>query len=218
MFGTLRLHLNRLSVKQRSSGFQDAESDVAQVFRFYTRITRKLLDAERCSIFISDPESRKVWLKAGTGLQEHGIEVSTKGSVVGEVIETGKTVMLEDMASRDGGAHLATDQDTGFVTRNILCVPILDPSLGEAVGAIEVLNKHGDEAFTAGDAEMLCELATQIQARVSRIYFDQEIFGLSEKVIRAASRVMVYSVMGVVVFVAAVVLMLLLWVLVPALP
>lgn len=215
MFSTLRLHLSRLNVKQQAIGARDTETYVADVFRFYTRITRKLLDAERCSIFIFDPETQKVWLKAGTGVQERGIEVAVQGSIVGEVIESGKTVTREGLASREG-VHQATDEQTGFVTRNILCVPILDPQLNEAVGAIEVLNKHGDQPFTAEDAEQLCELAEQIQTRVSRIYLGQEIFGLSEKIMRTASRVVAYSIMGAVVVVAMVALMMFLWVLVPA--
>jgi len=216
MFNTLRLHLNRLSVKQQATAGPDTEHYVADVFRFYTRITRKLLNAERCSIFIFDPETRKVWLKAGTGVQERGIEVSTRGSIVGEVIETGKTVMRENLEAQ-AGIHQETDQRTGFVTRNVLCVPILDPQLSEAVGAIQVLNKHGDEPFTAADAEQLCELAGQIQTRVSRIYLGQEIFGLSEKIMRTATRVMAYSVIGAVLVVAVIALMMFLWVLVPAL-
>lgn len=215
MFGTLRLHLNRLSVKQRSTGLVDAQSAVSDVFRFYTRITRKLVDAERCSIFIFEPESDAVWLKAGTGVQEGGIKVSTEDSVVGEAIRTGKTVMRDHMECRTG-AHKQCDDETGFVTRNILCVPILDPELGEAVGAIQVLNKKGDEEFSAADADMLSELAVQVQTRVSRIYLNQEIFGLSEKVLRAATQVLTYSLMGVMIFVALILFILLVWVLTPA--
>lgn len=215
VFGTLRLHLNRLSVKQRSTGLADAESAVSEVFRFYTRITRKLVDAERCSIFISDPESDKVWLKAGTGVQEGGIEVSSEDSVVGEAIRTGKTVIRDNMECQLG-AHKQCDDQTGFVTRNILCVPILDPELGEAVGAIQVLNKKGDEEFSVADADMLCELAVQIQTRVSRIYLNQEIFGLSEKLLRVASRAFTYSLVGVMIFIAIILLILLVWVLTPA--
>jgi GAF domain-containing protein len=214
MFGTLRLHLNRLSVKQRSSGLVDAESAVSEVFRFYTRITRKLVDAERCSIFISDPESDKVWLKAGTGVQEGGIEVSTKGSVVGEAIQAGKTVTRNNMESRSG-VHKECDDQTGFVTQNILCVPIMDPNLGEAVGAIQVLNKQGDTEFSVEDAEMLCDVAAQIQTRVSRIYLNQEIFGLSEKVLNAASQALTYTLVGIFVLVAIIMLILLVWVLTP---
>ncbi len=215
MFGTLRLHLNRLSVKQRSSGLVDAESAVSEVFRFYTRITCKLVDAERCSIFISDPESDKVWLKAGTGVQEGGIEVSTEGSVVGEAILTGKTVTRNNMECRSG-AHKECDDQTGFVTRNILCVPIMDSELGEAVGAIQVLNKQENAEFSVQDAEMLCDVAAQLQTRVSRIYLNQEIFGLSEKVLRAASQALTYSLVGVFVVVAIIMLILLVWVMTPA--
>ena len=50
----------------------------------------RMLNAERCSVFIHDPVNRKIWLKAGTALQERGIEVSVKDSIVGEVISSGK--------------------------------------------------------------------------------------------------------------------------------
>lgn len=51
----------------------------------------KVLNAERCSIFIYDPESMTIWLKGGTEVKERDIEVTSEfDSVVGNVITTGK--------------------------------------------------------------------------------------------------------------------------------
>lgn len=132
------------------------------------------------------------------------------------MIESGETVILDDLEQKEG-VHRLTDKQTGFTTHSVLCVPIKDPELHEVVGAIEALNKLGDSGFNAEDASLLAEVAEQVQARVSRIYLNQEIYGLSEKVLTTASRVVGYMAAAVALLVAILVVVMFVWILVPVL-
>jgi GAF domain-containing protein len=154
---------------------------------FYTHIMTKVTESERCSVFINDPQHDRVWLKAGTGLHEADIEVPREGSVVGQVIATGKPLIVTGLDMKSG-AHKQTDAKTGFVTRNILCVPIKNRESGEVTGAFQVLNKLHDADFTEEDRAMATEVAGHLQREVDTIYLDQEIFELSEKLEAAATR------------------------------
>ena len=216
MVGTLRTHLKRLGAQHRASQNRNNTGKVNKTLEFFTRMTARLVGAERCSIFIVDPENQTIWLKAGTGVEEHGIEVSLEGSIVGQVIETGQVVNTSHLEDREG-AHKTTDSRTGFTTRSVLCVPVKNSSLDETVGAIQALNKKDGERFSVEDAELLGEIADQVQALVSRVYLDQEIYGLTEKVLTTAGRVAGYLSVAVFGLFAVLLLVMFLWVVVPAL-
>ena len=43
--------------------------DYEELLKFYVGIIPKILRAERCSIFIIEPGTDRIWLKCGTGLK-----------------------------------------------------------------------------------------------------------------------------------------------------
>jgi GAF domain-containing protein len=194
----VRLHELR---NRRDALYQGDQSQRAgRLLDFYTRIMTKVTDSERCSVFINDPKRDRVWLKAGTGLSEADIEVPREGSVVGQVIASGEPIVVSDLQVKSG-AHKQVDQQTGFVTRNILCVPIKSVERGEVTGAFQVLNKNHNGDFTEDDKKLAQELASHLQLEVDAIYLDQEIFGLSEGLQSQAVRSnrMMYVSLGVAV-------------------
>ncbi len=137
------------------------------LLQFFIDIMPKVLDVERCSIFILDPEEDTAWLQCGTGLSEKQVSVPTKGSVVGRVISSGKPWMDMEMES-SVGEHDVVSMKTGFVARNTLCVPVFGVSTDTVTGAIQVLNKHARE-YTEEDKATLDRLASAPQARISGV-------------------------------------------------
>ncbi len=134
MFKEIGLQLDQLKAGRGAPLETDHPAETGKLLSFYTRIMTKVTDTERCSVFIHDPEGDKVWLEAGTGAQEHEIEVPKEGSVVGKVIASGETVVVSGLETQSG-AHKEADEKTGFVTRNILCVPIKSSIRNEITGA-----------------------------------------------------------------------------------
>ena len=126
--------------------YRDAVGGDDPLLDFYVKVTAKVLDCERCSIFIRDRATGKVFLKSGTGLKERDIVVDVDTSVVGKVIETGEPVIMEGMHQREG-VHKAIDARTGFTTRNILCIPVYSLNSKRVVGAVQVLNKVDGTPF-----------------------------------------------------------------------
>ena len=179
--------LHELRARRAALYHTDQTSRASSLLEFYTHIMTKVTDSERCSVFINDPGHDRVWLKAGTGLHEADIEVPREGSIVGQVIASGKPLIVTGLEMKEG-AHKQTDQQTGFVTRNILCVPIKSADSGEVTGAFQVLNKLHDHDFTEEDRAMAAEVATYLQREVDTIYLDQEIFELTDKLQSAATR------------------------------
>ena len=137
MLSNAKHRLDELSSRQQLLSDELDPTRESKFLEFYVRMIPRMLNAERCSVFIHDVVNGKIWLKAGTALQERGIEVSVKNSIVGEVISSGKPVITSDLQSRDG-AHKTIDTTTGFVTREIICVPIRGADGTKVTGAIQL--------------------------------------------------------------------------------
>ncbi|MFN2167219.1 MAG: GAF domain-containing protein, partial [Anaerolineae bacterium] len=78
--------------------------------------------------------------------------------IVGCVAETGESQIVND-AQSDPRWDNKVDQDTGFVTETILCVPMI--SRDKVIGVIEVINHCDGRPFTDTEAWLLEAFAAQ---------------------------------------------------------
>ena len=112
--------------------------------------TAKLLDAERCSIYVVDADSGSLWTRAAVG--EQRIEIPIDTGIAGAVV-SGKAVINVPDAYQDGRFNQEVDRKTGFRTKTILAGPMKN-SAGELIGVFQLLNSfHG--AFNEEDEELL---------------------------------------------------------------
>lgn len=159
------------------------------LLEFFVEILPRALNVERCSIFIFDPSAGHVWLECGTGLRQRQVSVPKGDSLVGRVIASGEHQIETDMDNLVG-PHGVVDMQTGFVTRNALCVPVYGVSRERVTGAIEVLNKRGG-VFSDEDVTLLKRAAQQLQMNIENIFLRQELSRLSatmDKKIRLLER------------------------------
>jgi len=177
---SLEKKLERIKHKQEKLDRAWQKTGNKELLQFFIDIMPKVLDVERCSIFILDPEEDKVWLQCGTGLAEKQVSVPTKGSVVGTVISSGKPWMDMDMES-SVGEHDVVSMRTGFIARNTLCVPVFGVSTDTVTGAIQVLNKQGERQYTDEDKALLDRLAYQLQMNIESIFLRQEMAKISDE-------------------------------------
>lgn len=193
MLSDVKLRLENLSSRQQALADELDPKNESKFLEFYVRLVPRVLNAERCSVFILDPVKNKVWLKAGTALRERGIEVPVDSSIVGKVIASGKPMITSDLQSRDG-THKTVDTTTGFVTREIICVPIRSADGAKVTGAIQVLNRKGGGGFTEDDQGFLAEVGEHFQSMVESIYMGQEAAGMARDAVGTASRATILSV------------------------
>jgi transcriptional regulator with GAF, ATPase, and Fis domain len=148
--------------------------------RFYVNILPKIMGAERCTLYIIEMATEKICSIYGTGLEERQIEPPRKGSVVGEVISTGKGIIVNDLESRDG-YHTSIAGETGFVTRNMICAPIKSGTTQGVTGAIQILNKRLHGSFRKDDMVLLEEIATYLSMSIENIIVNLEILRISNQ-------------------------------------
>lgn len=151
-----------------------------KLITFFVELIPKALNVDRCSIFVHDPIEENLWLQCGTHLKEQQIRVPKWSSLVGKVIETGEYV-LENEMEESVGAHDAVDVETGFVSRNCLCVPVRGVSVDKITGAIQVLNKLGNQGYTNGDRDLLEKMAFHLQSHIESLFLRQEMSKVSRQ-------------------------------------
>ncbi|MCH2212471.1 MAG: sigma-54-dependent Fis family transcriptional regulator [Fuerstiella sp.] len=119
----------------------------------------RLLDCDRSSIFLWDRERDEVEARPALGVPGSSLRVPASEGIVGETLRTGSAVTVND-AYADPRFNQAVDRDSGYRTRNLVCVPLKD-SDGTIVGAFEGINRNHALDFTSEDVECLQQLGTQ---------------------------------------------------------
>ena len=118
----------------------------------------RLLDCDRASIFVWDKPNRKLLACPALGVEGGTLYIPDDAGIVGSVVQTGETIHVPD-AYADDRFNQDVDKKTGYRTRNLLCVPLLDGDQS-LIGAFEGINKN-DGSFDADDEDILTQLGIQ---------------------------------------------------------
>ncbi len=102
---------------------------------------KAIVNAERCSIFIVDRAGEMLWTKLSDGIGR--IAIGIESGIVGDTVQK-KAAQMVNNPYENSRFLSKIDEKSGFVTRNILAIPIFN-SRQEVIGVIQLLNKyHGD--------------------------------------------------------------------------
>lgn len=162
-----------------------AERDLDRLLKMIVASAARVVEADRCTLFLVDAERGELWSKVALGITTREIRFGIGKGIAGAVAQTGRAVNIAD-AYADPRFNQSVDRETGYHTKAILCVPMRSLR-GEVVGVLQALNKHGgDEVFTTEDEELMGALGGQAAAAVNNALLHQEIEQLFEGFVRAS--------------------------------
>jgi adenylate cyclase len=147
----------------------------------------RLLNAERSTLFLNDEKTQELWSEVGQGLQSMQIRLPNHRGIAGAVFTSGKSINIP-YAYADLRFNPAFDKQTGYFTRSILCVPIVNKQ-GKVIGVTQVLNKRGGP-FTAEDESRLRAFTAQISIALenAKLFADvQNMKNYSEAMLESMS-------------------------------
>lgn len=119
----------------------------------------RMLNAERSTLFLHDEKTNELWSEVGQGLESLQIRLPSHVGIAGAVFQSSKTINIP-YAYADLRFNPAFDKKTGFFTRSILCVPVVNKH-GKTIGVTQVLNKHGGP-FSHEDEARLRAFTAQV--------------------------------------------------------
>ncbi|MFH1958327.1 MAG: HD domain-containing phosphohydrolase [bacterium] len=145
---------------------------------------RQILNADRCTVFIMDSDTKTLWSKIADGLEDREIRLPAGQGIVGAVAESGKILNIKD-AYGDERFNAETDRKTGYKTRTVLAAPMKN-NKGELIGVFQVLNKQ-ESVFDEEDEKILSLLARQAGDAVENAFLYEEQKKMFESFIETLS-------------------------------
>src|SRR4051812_3959423 len=129
-----------------------------------------LANCERASIFLHDPKTDELWTKVALGAKE--IRVPTMAGIVGHVFQSNETLLVPE-PYQDARFNREVDKRSGFVTRNLLTVPVKNLERRQ-IGVLQAVNRIGG-AFSDTDITVMELLADQAGVAIQRYRLQMEV-------------------------------------------
>lgn len=149
----------------RESAFMNVVSDITSELELPKLLNKvmseaaRLLNAERSTLFLNDAKTNELFSYVGAGLGQTQIRLPNSAGIAGAVFTSSESVNIP-YAYADLRFNPSFDRQTGFFTRSILCVPVVNKS-GTVIGVTQALNKVGGP-FSDDDEHRLRAFTAQV--------------------------------------------------------
>jgi adenylate cyclase len=147
----------------------------------------QLLDAERSTLFIYDPSTDELWSRVAEGSEQRQIRIPANAGIAGAAFASGEALNIPD-AYTDPRFNREIDRRSGFRTRNLLNMPVIDRT-GERLGVVQVLNKRGGQ-FTQVDIRRLRAFSADIAVALENARLFSDVLALknyNESILKSLS-------------------------------
>lgn len=159
--------------------------DLTTVFHQTTELAASMLQAQAATLFSIDPKRRELVFMIAKGAAAHALEekrIPMDRGVAGWVATHGQPLIVNNTLDNKL-FNSNVDSQTGFVTRNIVCVPLQIQD--RTVGVLEVLNKETSAGFSAADADWLKQMGQQIAIALENAQLYQNLRVEQDRIIKA---------------------------------
>jgi adenylate cyclase len=188
------LLVERLEKDQREEeqllAITEAISTELRVEALFARImgaATQLLNAERSTLFLYDSAKDELWSQVAEGADQQQIRIPAHAGIAGAAFTSGEVLVIPD-AYADPRFNREIDRKSGYRTRNLVTLPIID-RVGERIGVVQVLNKRGGD-FTPRDLRLLKAFCAQIAIAVQNAQLFSDVLYLknyNESILKSLS-------------------------------
>ncbi len=147
------------SLRERLIGTVGSTKQVQPLITSIMRMTQQALRATASSLLLFDGQGHELYFmfaNGQVGKQIGQLRVKTQTGIAGWVAQNGKPLIVNDV-TKDRRFNRALDEVTGFVTKSIICAPLIRHQ--KVIGVIEVLNKLDGTGFNQHDLQTIMGVA-----------------------------------------------------------
>lgn len=167
----------RQRVSERISRHLQQTLDAEVLIPLILQEVNGAIEAEAQSLWLVDRETGLLACRYATGPRAERIKKVTVPigvGIVGSSVARQVAILVPD-AQEEDLVFREADRATGFVTRSLVCVPLLRQ--GAAIGAIEAVNKRDGRRFTKEDLDLLETIAASAALSIenARLYADLSV-------------------------------------------
>ena len=135
-----------------------AETSLEHLLKTVAEEIKKVLDADRCTVFLLDRQKNELVSKVALGMGTQELRFPADKGLAGYAAQMGEIINIKD-AYKDERFNSDIDKETGYKTKTILCMPIWNMK-HEILGVFQVLNKNNDAFFTKEDEDILIAIGS----------------------------------------------------------
>jgi sigma-B regulation protein RsbU (phosphoserine phosphatase) len=172
LLSSTRRRLTKLSFLVDASKALSSTLDLAELLGRIMDLAKTHTDAERGTLYLVDESTHEIWSLIAHGMERQEIRLPVGHGIAGFVAQTGETLNIPN-AYAEPRFNAQVDQQTGFRTRNILCLPIRSKT-GKVIAALQLLNKRQGD-FTDEDADFLRTLSAHMGLALENARLHQEL-------------------------------------------
>lgn len=151
----------------------NSEQEIHSLLKVIMDTARELLHTEGASLLLYDEDTGELVFNVISGDSDqylHEKRVPAGEGIAGECARDRKPILVAD-AERDPRVFKGIDRQIGFVTRNLLAVPMI--ARERLIGVLETVNTEDSRDFTRKDIQLLTYLANMAALAVqSRKHID----------------------------------------------
>ncbi len=146
--------------------------DISTLLDTIVKSAVQILDSEAGSLLLLDEETDELVFDVTFGPVAEdlrGTRIARGVGFVGRAVETRRPVIVND-AQRTGELFGQIDNQTGFITRNLIAVPLIYQD--KVIGVLEVINRRDGSPYTTDDSSLLEAFAGQAAVAIqnARLY------------------------------------------------
>lgn len=148
-----------------------SEHQEDRILELVTQGVCAAIPCERASLFLLDEVRQELYTRTVTQLELNEIRISQDRGIIGWVARERQVCCVDD-PSRDSRWDSSIDQKTGFVTRNILAVPVLSLTDDRLLGVLQVMNTR-QARFELFDSQVAQAFAAHAATALERSRFQE---------------------------------------------
>ena len=164
--------------RKKEMEFLDLVADITSELELGPLLTRvmseatRMLQAERSTLFLNDEKTGELFSRVAMGDSLGEIRLPNTAGIAGAVFTSGKSIHIP-YAYADLRFNPSFDKQTGYFTRSILCVPVVNKD-GKRIGVTQILNKRGGE-FSQEDEARLKAFTAQVSIALENAKLFEDI-------------------------------------------
>ena len=163
-----------LSLSQRIAGLKN----LSEILWTIIETTTETLKADRGSLFLNDPLTGELYSRVAQGELVREIRILNTTGIAGSIFQSGVGEIIHD-AYADERFNSKIDEQTGYVTKNIVCAPVRTVR-GDLIGVIQILNKKRGR-FTKDDLDIVQGITLQAAVSLQNAQGMEEMVKSREK-------------------------------------
>lgn len=172
----VHLKIEQLNIILDSIKMLNAQMERGELLSLVLTRSMDVVSAEAGTLWLVQEESNSLRPVEVQGIEKElmdHLSLHNGEGFAGQVVKSNKPMLVKDVHLEPGWAS-RFDEETGFKTKSILCIPLTTEN--KTIGCLELVNKLGGHSFKPEDLDMVYYFAGYAAAALenSRLYSENQ--------------------------------------------